>query len=364
VVLIWHRLRRKPKLLPAAWTGPEELAGAPVARSQKPLRGPVRERWGQALCLLVSVMLMAGGFMYYRTITRAVPDPLQSDPVGNVYLAVDRPDVRAELETDIVSGFHGDDVSLRPLFDLRAGENVTWAIYSDGYLPMYDGTGKYSTWPQVPGLKFERKPAVEYEYCPPKTGKTYRYPDPISQFFSTPACGFPAAWLGRDALISGVVEGPAAIEGPGGGLPQGQMAPLDVAYELGAAGSDGYSVTLPSFRTIAMRLTRAGGAAEYYPTTDFRVLVDRRPAVYQLLQFATPQAEQRSSAITWSGPSGLEPRYTILDVEKQARHRDGIFFVGVVLSLAGSLAITAGAGFNDVRKRRRSREGWQTPALG
>jgi hypothetical protein len=50
----------------------------------------------------------------------------------------------------------------------------------------------------------------------------------------------------------------------------------------------------------------------------------------------------------------LEPRYTILDVEKQARHRDGIFFVGVVLSLAGSLAITAGAGFNDVRKRRRS----------
>ena len=256
-------------------------------------------------------------------------------------------------------------MSLRPLFDLRAGENVTWAIYSDGYLPMYDGTGKYSTWPQVPGLKFERKPAVEYEYCPPKTGETYRYPDPISQVFSTPACGFPAAWLGRDALISGVVEGPAAIEGSGGGLPQGQMAPLDVAYELGAAGSDGYSVTLPSFRTIAMRLTRrAGGAAEYYPTTDFRVLVDRRPAVYQLLQFATPQAEQRSSAITWSGPSGLEPRYTILDVEKQARHRDGIFFVGVVLSLAGSLAITAGAGFNDVRKRRRSREGWQTPALG
>jgi hypothetical protein len=51
----------------------------------------------------------------------------------------------------IVTGFHGDDVSLRPLFDLRAGENVTWAIYSDGYLPMHDGTGKYSTWPQVPG---------------------------------------------------------------------------------------------------------------------------------------------------------------------------------------------------------------------
>src|SRR5450759_5397910 len=113
------------------------------------------------------------------------------------------------------------------------------------------------------GLKFERKPAVEYEYCPPKTGETYRYPDPISQVFSTPACGFPAVWLGRDALISGVVEGPATIEGPGGGLPQGQMAPLDVAYELGAAGSDGYSVTLPSFRTIAMRLTRKrpGGLA-------------------------------------------------------------------------------------------------------